>query len=227
MAAANALVAYFRRQGIHPSDVHIVHGRDLLRRQHDQISVLTAKVEEQAKELAFLRAHVDPVVLRQFDRSTQGQSAAWFTLAEAAIRILYNGKPPKRGLEGRIASALGLEVGEVRAWRDGRQPVTEDALERLSTAPRRPKPKSKKSSRRETVVDGRRLSPSAAAVYEQIRRSGVAGTSTKDIVTATGMSPKTVTARYSELVLSGLILEARKSGKGQGAVYVAVANGGS
>ncbi|MGE5502731.1 MAG: hypothetical protein ACM33T_10155 [Solirubrobacterales bacterium] len=222
MAAANALVSYFKRQGVHPSDVYVVHGQDLLRRQHEQIASLMARVEEQAKELAFLRAHVDPVILRQFDRSTQGSGGAWFALAEVAIRALCKGRPPKRGLEGRIADALGVPIEEVRQWRDGKQPIPEEAMQLLMDAPRRPARKVKKAKRRETVVDGRRLSPSAAAVYEQIKSSGARGASTREITATTGMSSKTVTARYSELTNSGLIREAKKASKGQGAVYVAL-----
>jgi hypothetical protein len=219
-AAADAVVAMADREGLAPTDLTLVHTRDLHGSLYQQRLRLQTDVERLGEDLAFLKGRsAEKVQLGEALRwmnTRKTRRDHWPEIREQARRRLFNGKwPAETQAYQMLARAVGVQPDDVRAWREGTVEVPDAIRERLKTI--EPGQKRKIAVKKvvqigKTPFGDNALPANEYRILRTLLGAGTQGLHSTKVEEQTGIGGKTVSSRLSNLRVLGLVEATRKPG---------------
>jgi hypothetical protein len=193
--AAETVISLCKKEGVSPSELTLVHTRELHGQLYEQRRRLQAEVEAGGEALAFIKGRAaDNVTLSEamgWLQHRQAKVDRWPQLRELARRHLFRGGwPEERSVFKMIASAVGVGPEEVRA-----------VLQRIQSATpgRNRRPERKRVAAKQVLFAGVQLPEKEYVVVQCLLGAGPGGLHHRKIAEQTGIKAKTVTSRLSYL----------------------------
>lgn len=150
--AASAYYNYFRDVGLHPADVNLSIGSDLLARNMEIIESLHREIARLDNENLYLRRHVGPDVIKAAWENNI-ITYRWFEFVDLVwTRFVNENNTLPKNWRTLVGRATGSSLREIARWEQGISHIPDQvfaAIEALpSAAPDRLRPNRKRNERR-------------------------------------------------------------------------------
>lgn len=132
-AAATALYRYWLDTGVHPTEVEISHGVDLIDRNQKMLKKQQEQLRRFAQERAVYRAHASPAVVRLATQAAGSDEdrQQYCELVELAFQLWPNGVGLARTWKRSLIEITGCSPADIVRWEDGVLPVPQKVLDQL------------------------------------------------------------------------------------------------
>lgn len=219
-AAAATVVTMAQREGYAPSDLTLIHTKELNGQLYEQRIRLQGQADGLAGELAFLKDRAsEQVTLKEalgWLATRKAKRDHWPELREHARRRAFNGVwPSEKQAYQMLARVLGVHPDDVRAWREGAVEVPEAMRQRVKTLEPGDKRKilvKKAVQNGKTAFGETDLPAKEHQVLQALLAAEPLGLHPQKIEEKTGILAKTVTGRLSSLKTLGLAESTGKAG---------------
>jgi hypothetical protein len=163
--AANLIYRYWQDTGVHPTQVEVSYGTELIARNQKMIKTQQEQLRRLGNERLYLRRHVSPAILREAVRAGEiDDQDGYCELLDLAIQLWPNGSGLARNWKRSLSDVTGCSPAEIERWERGLLSVPQSVLDKLRA---RSKPKKVKAGLP-------RLSLPHMAILHAIAKSGSA-----------------------------------------------------